>query len=69
MMVPKEINMIVYSVMYGSMGRCSIEMLLEKGLARYAYVYDPPYTHSKEYMKAQNRAKDKKKEFGVSMAM
>ncbi|UOQ43708.1 thermonuclease family protein [Halobacillus salinarum] len=37
------------------------QMLLEKGLARYAYVYDPPYTHAKEYIKAQNRAKKEKK--------
>ncbi|WP_246202668.1 thermonuclease family protein [Virgibacillus doumboii] len=34
------------------------KMLLEKGLARYAYVYDPPYTHSNAFMKAQNRAKN-----------
>ncbi|MRH43884.1 nuclease [Aquibacillus halophilus] len=34
------------------------EMLLEGGYARLAYVYDPPYTHYKAYMKAQNRAKD-----------
>ncbi|GGM41243.1 hypothetical protein GCM10011351_29290 [Paraliobacillus quinghaiensis] len=33
------------------------QMLLEKGLARYAYVYNPPYTHSSAFMKAQNRAK------------
>ena len=33
------------------------KMLLEQGLARYAYVYDPPYTHSNALMKAQNRAK------------
>ncbi|WP_240468591.1 thermonuclease family protein [Gracilibacillus sp. YIM 98692] len=37
------------------------QMLLEEGLARYAYVYDPPYTHSEELMKAQNRAKDAEK--------
>lgn len=36
------------------------QMLLENGLARLAYVYDPPYKHYQEYMKAQNRAKDKK---------
>lgn len=33
------------------------KMLLEEGLARYAYVYDPPYTHSSAFMKAQNQAK------------
>ncbi|MYL35551.1 thermonuclease family protein [Pontibacillus yanchengensis] len=37
------------------------KMLLEEGLARYAYVYDPPYTYSQEFMKAQNRAKDAEK--------
>ncbi|WP_145997323.1 thermonuclease family protein [Salirhabdus sp. Marseille-P4669] len=37
------------------------QMLLEEGLARYAYVYDPPYTHSSAFMKAQNRAKNAKK--------
>ena len=39
------------------------QLLLEKGLARLAYVYDPPYTHHKEFTKAQNRAKDK--EIGI----
>lgn len=34
------------------------QTLLEYGLARLAYVYDPPYTHFEAYMKAQNRAKD-----------
>ncbi|MFD2628499.1 thermonuclease family protein [Oceanobacillus kapialis] len=34
------------------------QMLLEQGLARLAYVYDPPYTHFEAYMKAQNRAKN-----------
>ncbi|MFQ3542848.1 thermonuclease family protein [Halobacillus rhizosphaerae] len=42
-------------------GKMFNQMLLEQGLARYAYVYDPPYTHSKEYMKAQNRAKSQNK--------
>ncbi|ENH97228.1 nuclease [Gracilibacillus halophilus YIM-C55.5] len=35
--------------------------LLEEGLARYAYVYDPPYTHADDMMKAQNRAKEAEK--------
>ncbi|MBA2175901.1 thermonuclease family protein [Halobacillus locisalis] len=34
------------------------EQLLEEGFARYAYVYDPPYTHANSMMKAQNRAKE-----------
>ncbi|MGP4065767.1 thermonuclease family protein [Oceanobacillus sp. M65] len=34
------------------------QTLLEHGLARLAYVYDPPYVHFEAYMKAQNRAKD-----------
>ncbi|TMN21574.1 hypothetical protein FH966_01375 [Lentibacillus cibarius] len=38
-------------------GKMFNQMLLEKGLARLAYVYDPPYTHYQTYMKAQNRAK------------
>lgn len=38
-------------------GKTFNEMLLEEGLARLGYVYDPPYTHFNEYMKAQNRAK------------
>lgn len=38
-------------------GKMFNQLLLEEGLARLAYVYDPPYTHFKEYMKAQNRAK------------
>ncbi|ARI78622.1 thermonuclease family protein [Halobacillus mangrovi] len=32
------------------------QMLLEQGLARLAYVYDPPYTHYEAFVKAQNRA-------------
>ncbi|MGP4062116.1 thermonuclease family protein [Halobacillus sp. H74] len=35
--------------------------LLEKGLARYAYVYDPPYAHAKAMQKAESRAKQQKK--------
>jgi micrococcal nuclease len=31
-------------------------MLLEKGLARLAYVYDPPYTHYDSFVKAQTKA-------------
>lgn len=42
-------------------GKMFNQMLLEEGLARLAYVYDPPYTHYQEYMKAQNRAKNKEK--------
>ncbi|WP_052360720.1 thermonuclease family protein [Oceanobacillus manasiensis] len=34
------------------------QMLLEQGLARLAYVYDPPYNHFEAYMKAQNKAKE-----------
>lgn len=36
------------------------EMLLEKGLARYAYVYDPPYTHQSSMKAAEARAKEKR---------
>jgi len=36
-------------------------MLLDEGLARYSYVYDPPYTHAQEFMKAQNKVKDANK--------
>ncbi|WP_240468663.1 thermonuclease family protein [Gracilibacillus sp. YIM 98692] len=32
------------------------QMLLEEGLARLAYVYDPPYTHYNAFVKAQTRA-------------
>ncbi|WP_235988916.1 thermonuclease family protein [Aquibacillus kalidii] len=39
-------------------GKMFNQLLLEEGLARLAYVYDPPYTHYEAYMKAQNRAKD-----------
>ncbi|MFC0523888.1 thermonuclease family protein [Pontibacillus salicampi] len=37
-------------------GKMFNQMLLEQGLGRYAYVYDPPYNHSSEYMKTQDRA-------------
>ncbi|TFJ93163.1 nuclease [Lentibacillus salicampi] len=37
------------------------KMLLRQGLARYAYVFDPPYTHSDTFMKAQNKAKSEGK--------
>jgi len=33
------------------------KLLLEKGLARYAYVYNPPYVHADEFKKAQAEAK------------
>ncbi|MBE3557391.1 MAG: thermonuclease family protein [Firmicutes bacterium] len=33
------------------------QMLLEKGLARIAYLYDPPYNHYSAYVAAQNKAK------------
>lgn len=36
------------------------KMLLEEGFARYAYVYDPPYTHSHEFIKAQTKAMNEK---------
>ncbi|MBM7573023.1 thermonuclease family protein [Aquibacillus albus] len=42
-------------------GKMFNEMLLEEGLARVAYVYDPPYTHFDAYIKAQNRAKSANK--------
>ncbi|WP_277680034.1 thermonuclease family protein [Gracilibacillus dipsosauri] len=32
------------------------QMLLEEGLARLAYVYDPPYTHMDAFTKAQTKA-------------
>ncbi|MGI8314572.1 thermonuclease family protein [Halobacillus mangrovi] len=32
------------------------QMLLEQGLARLAYVFDPPYTHYEIFVKAQTRA-------------
>ncbi|QST00403.1 thermonuclease family protein [Pontibacillus sp. ALD_SL1] len=35
------------------------KMLLEEGLARYAYVYDPPYTYSESFIKAQTKAVNK----------
>jgi len=37
------------------------KMLLEEGLARLAYVYDPPYTHYDEFMKAQMKAVNENK--------
>lgn len=37
------------------------ERLLERGLARYAYVYDPPYTHSGALKEAEQEASDKEK--------
>ncbi|WP_117161638.1 thermonuclease family protein [Paraliobacillus sp. X-1268] len=33
------------------------EMLLEEGFARYAYEYDPPYTHSDQLKEAETKAK------------
>ncbi|WP_343840156.1 thermonuclease family protein [Salinibacillus aidingensis] len=37
-------------------GKMFNQLLLEKGLARLAYVYDPPYTHYDAYVKAQTKA-------------
>ncbi|PKR79357.1 hypothetical protein CEY16_01130 [Halalkalibacillus sediminis] len=37
-------------------GQMFNEMLLAEGLARLAYVYDPPYTHYNAYVKAQTKA-------------
>lgn len=37
------------------------QMLLEQGLARYAYVYDPPYEHSQNYKKAESNAQRQEK--------
>lgn len=37
------------------------QLLLEKGLARYAYVYDPPYTHAGKLKDAEQEASDHKK--------
>ncbi|PDO11602.1 MAG: hypothetical protein BLM47_00260 [Candidatus Reconcilbacillus cellulovorans] len=37
------------------------QMLLEEGLARVAYVYDPPYTHYEEFIEAEEKAKAEKK--------
>ncbi|WP_153729718.1 thermonuclease family protein [Salinibacillus xinjiangensis] len=42
-------------------GKMFNQMLLEKGLARLAYVYDPPYTHYDAYVKAQTKAVNAKK--------
>lgn len=36
------------------------QMLLENGLARVAYVYDPPYTHYDAFVAAEKKAKDAK---------
>ncbi|MBX0357047.1 thermonuclease family protein [Halobacillus sp. Nhm2S1] len=37
------------------------QQLLEKGLARYAYEYDPPYVHSASMKNAETRAKQQEK--------
>lgn len=37
------------------------QQLLEKGFARYAYVYDPPYTHAVTMSEAESRAKQQEK--------
>ncbi|RCW72038.1 thermonuclease family protein [Saliterribacillus persicus] len=37
------------------------EMLLEEGLARFAYVYDPPYTHEFSMRQAEKKAKNSEK--------
>ncbi|WP_130858777.1 thermonuclease family protein [Gracilibacillus phocaeensis] len=34
------------------------QLLLENGLARYAYVYDPPYNHQEEMEEAEAKAKE-----------
>ncbi|MGP4042047.1 thermonuclease family protein [Gracilibacillus sp. D59] len=34
------------------------QLLLEEGLARYAYVYDPPYTHQDEMKQAEQLARE-----------
>ncbi|SFL34579.1 micrococcal nuclease [Gracilibacillus orientalis] len=34
------------------------QLLVEKGLARYAYVYDPPYTHQDEMKQAEQQARE-----------
>ncbi|WP_254854024.1 thermonuclease family protein [Halobacillus salinus] len=34
-------------------------MLLEEGLARYAYIYDPPYTYQDSFEKAEAQAEEK----------
>ncbi|WP_163537288.1 S-layer homology domain-containing protein [Gracilibacillus sp. YIM 98692] len=39
-------------------GQMFNEMLLEKGLARYAYVYDPPYTYADQLKAAETEAKN-----------
>ena len=40
-------------------GKSLQELLLEKGLARYAYHYKDYYVHEDEYMKAEQKAKQK----------
>ncbi|CDQ20957.1 thermonuclease family protein [Halobacillus karajensis] len=37
------------------------QQLLEKGLARYAYVYNPPYTHADSMQEAESRAQQQEK--------
>jgi len=44
-------------------------MLLEEGLARVAYVYDPPYIHYDAFVAAEKKAKDAKKGFGAFLGM
>lgn len=39
-------------------GQLFNEMLLERGLARVAYVYDPPYHHYSEYLAAEQYARN-----------
>ncbi|GAA5416601.1 SPbeta prophage-derived endonuclease YokF [Paraliobacillus ryukyuensis] len=41
-------------------GKLFNEWLLEKGLARYAYEYDPPYTYKKQMKQAENNAAEQK---------
>ncbi|SET47932.1 micrococcal nuclease [Salinibacillus kushneri] len=42
-------------------GKMFNQVLLEEGLTRLAYVYDPPYTHYDAYVKAQTQAVNAKK--------
>lgn len=37
------------------------QLLLEEGLARYAYEYDPPYTHADRLNQSENEAKEAKR--------
>lgn len=37
------------------------QQLLEKGLARYAYVYDPPYSHAETMSEAESHAQQQEK--------